>query len=58
MAKGGLHDEGWHAWQREACMVKGDVHGEGGMHGQGGCVLQGMCGRGCAWQGVVCMQER
>ena len=30
MAKGVVHGEGWHAWQRETCMVKGDVHGEGG----------------------------
>ena len=47
-----------------ACVVKGDMHGEGGVHGKGGacvakgaCVVKGdMCGKGgmhgeggCAW---------
>ena len=46
MAKGGMHGERGHAWQRGACMAKGGMCGEGGHVWQrGACVAKGgVCG--------------
>ena len=47
MAKGG------HAWQRGGMRGEEGVQGEGVCAWQGGgYMVKGMCGRGCAWQGV------
>ena len=49
---GGLHGgRGGDVHGRGACMAGGHVW-QGGMHGRAACVVEGMHGRGHAWQGV------
>ena len=66
-----LSGGGGHAWQREAYVVKGDVHGKGGhvsqmgacvvkgdMHGKGACVARGTCMAKGVYMAKGCMHGK